>query len=102
MPRHSHLTNLPCRHERLKTAPTKMSAEPEHTVYAPCRAGYWWSVPEPQDTRTRGRGACTLTPHTIDTTRSPMCHELPYRVIMLEHSTLALYTDIAASRTHPL
>ncbi|KIJ10231.1 hypothetical protein PAXINDRAFT_16736 [Paxillus involutus ATCC 200175] len=73
----------------------RTSAEPERTEYAPrqngrvddhpdqpdateAAQGYWGSVPEPPQSRTKGTETRTSTPHTVDITHT---RKLPYRVI---------------------
>ncbi|KIJ10654.1 hypothetical protein PAXINDRAFT_16371 [Paxillus involutus ATCC 200175] len=76
--RPTHLTNPPRRRGQLKPTPMNVS-KPEHQPDATETAqGYWGSVPEPPQSRTKGTEARTSTPHTVDITHT---RELPYRVI---------------------
>ncbi|KIK96299.1 hypothetical protein PAXRUDRAFT_10901 [Paxillus rubicundulus Ve08.2h10] len=72
----THLTNLPHHRRRFKTAPMKPVSKPKPKPdAAETVQGYWWSVPEPPDTRTQGMEAHTLTPCTVDTTRRIQLHQ---------------------------
>ncbi|KIJ19312.1 hypothetical protein PAXINDRAFT_7805 [Paxillus involutus ATCC 200175] len=90
----THLANPPRLRGRLKTQPTSVSKPectdtrtksnsrvddlPDQPDATEAAQGYWGSVSEPPQSRTKGTEARTSTPHTIDITHTP---ELPYWVI---------------------
>ncbi|KIJ13592.1 hypothetical protein PAXINDRAFT_13553 [Paxillus involutus ATCC 200175] len=77
--RPTHLTNPPRRRGQLKMLPTNISKPEPQPDATEAAQGYWGSVPEPPQSRSKGTEARTSTPHTVDITHT---RKLPYRVIM--------------------